>query len=519
MTLAPVLPGPLAPATPAVNQVLPFSRVPVSPGGPLGPILPTPVAPVPAPIPKPPPGPLGILPVVRPLLRDLADQPGSPIQGAPDAIDLLDPLSPRNPLNPFSPLWDQAPWNQPNTPASLVPPTEAPTGEFPFPPPATQGAFAYTLFIIFQQVEYRFVSGELEQTGTNQLVRSYGQFATPLGIRYEVDQLLGDERHTFFHDRILPSGTELPLQMLEVYPLRDPQNARDFYVSFEAFYRVTGQPDVEVEPELKVPIIVAPPTLLVPSAPVPIAPPKEVPFLPFLPPDIVPVPQPDPVPVPDDDPVPVIPLPVPVPQQSPELQEQKVPPLTLPANPAEPALPDYNPIPAPGSDPQTKEPRKLPPVPFDFCELDCLPEPPADPVVLIRDKSAQSLFSQVINFAGSISGQYSSVLPVGIASVSVSLSALEGRADTWGSTATGEKLGKYGKVSLVLDGTPIQDYMLVQQPNITLNIPFNRGGVYSVLVVPAVECIATITEIGERYRFVSVTNSANLPTIDASVLI
>lgn len=514
MSLAPLSPG-VPPANPPANRVLPFSRVPPPsvPGIPGGiPLVPPPKIPL-SPIP-----PVYLQPVDpdQPLDPDRILPPGLQIPAVPASPALPGVVDAAQDLfNPADPGWSPAPWNNPGSPASLVPPTDVPTDlwDIPFNGTNTQTYVA------------RVVITNRRPSGTI-LTLNYNGFlcCIPTGWREEFrfEQSTGGQFFTYkyyWHQYIDRDGNSQEALIHRSIPIgfgngtngdRDIGNRKLTFIQGE---------ELEADPDpKKVPAPILP-RLFIPSSPPKIAPtPIPIPIpapIPAPVPSPNPIPQPQPEPIPEEDPKPVIPLPIPLPVPSP----QPAPvPKTAPANPApggNPAQPTPTPTPGPGEETQTKEPKKLPPIPFDLCDIDCLKPKDCAVIALIRDRPQVLPFQQTLDFSTSLVGQYSSPLPAGIASVSVSLSAAESRADTWGITDRGEKVGKYGTIALVLDGDPIHTYPLNRYSTVVLDIPYNLGGAYSVLVIPAAFCTASIVDSGERWRYVSVSEPELLPSVNA----
>lgn len=517
--ITPGLNPPPPQVTPPANRVLPFTRGPVAPvlNGPAPPLsVPggrIPLSPIP-PVSLQPVDPVAPLDPGRILPPGLELPTGPAAPALPAAVDAANDL-----LDPFSPAWNEAPWQQPNTPASLVPPTEVPTGFFPAPDiPKTYETHAARVYVINRRpggeiIELQFTT---VQTGYPIGWREYREpfaFAPGAPVRntkvyvYIYENTSGQTIEEFVTRTIPADGNE-------------PGGDRDVGNRKVIFWPVLGEVEFDEEEMLETP---PPPQLLIP----PIAPP----FLPGIPvqPNTQPSPFPD-IPIdpdiqpaqpeePDPDPIPLIPLPIPFPVNSPELQQ--VPPTQplTPAQPAQPATPDLTPIPAPGSDPETKTERKLPPVPFDFCELDCLTPEPCEPVVLLKRRSAPPSFTQNLDFSTSTLGKFCDPLPQRIASIAVDVTSFSPNLKRFTSVDNGDAIGQFGTLSLVLDGRAIQDYTLARFERSVIEIPYSESVQYQILVAPIFGVLVTITDLGDRWGFYRVSGSSQLPIIDSSVLI
>lgn len=139
-----------------------------------------------------------------------------------------------------------------------------------------------------------------------------------------------------------------------------------------------------------------------------------------------------------------------------------------------------------------------------------------DSVLLIDAKLNEGVFSQVLDFTSSVKGKTSGTLPRNISRVVLRVLGEVKNLPLYGVTETGEKVGGYGTVALIVDDVIIHQYSLNRFSDVQLTVPQGRGQTVEVFVSPLVACRVAVLDEGHRWVAVRLTDPENLPEMTAS---
>ncbi len=138
--------------------------------------------------------------------------------------------------------------------------------------------------------------------------------------------------------------------------------------------------------------------------------------------------------------------------------------------------------------------------------------------MIISAKANQGEFAQTLSFQQSLQGKTSGTLPRNISRVTIRIGNVSPNLPLYGTTETGEKVGGYGTVALVIDDVLLHQYSLNRFSDTQLDIPYGVNQTVEVYVSPIVTCSATILDEGDRWMAVRVIDPENLPEVSANLL-
>lgn len=139
-------------------------------------------------------------------------------------------------------------------------------------------------------------------------------------------------------------------------------------------------------------------------------------------------------------------------------------------------------------------------------------------VVIISAKANNGQFAQTLNFQQSLQGKQSGTLPRNISRVTVRIGNVSPNLPLYGTTETGEKLGGYGTVALIINDVIVHQYSLNRFSDVQMDVPYGVDQTVEVFVSPIVPCSATILDEGDRWMAARVIDPENLPEVSAQLL-
>jgi len=137
-------------------------------------------------------------------------------------------------------------------------------------------------------------------------------------------------------------------------------------------------------------------------------------------------------------------------------------------------------------------------------------------VLLIDSKMGLGSFSQVLDFTGEIKGKTTGTFPRNISRITVRVLGQSQTMAQYGRTETGEILGAFGTIALIVDDVIVHQYSLNRFSDCQLMVPQGRGQTVEVFVLPTVSCRVAVLDEGHRWVAVRVLDPENLPELSAS---
>jgi hypothetical protein len=138
---------------------------------------------------------------------------------------------------------------------------------------------------------------------------------------------------------------------------------------------------------------------------------------------------------------------------------------------------------------------------------------------MISSKESLGQFAQVLDFRSDLSGKASGTLPARISRVVLRVLNPNPNTPIYGTTETGEKVGAFGTIALVVDDVIVHQYSLNRFQDTQLLIPQGLFQTVEVFVSPVAACQVAILDEGDRWGFYQVTDPENLPEISSAQLI
>jgi hypothetical protein len=138
--------------------------------------------------------------------------------------------------------------------------------------------------------------------------------------------------------------------------------------------------------------------------------------------------------------------------------------------------------------------------------------------VLISEKGGVGQFAQVLDFTQTLEGKSSGTLPRNISRVVLRYGEISGSTAIYGQTQTGDKLGAFGTVALILDDVIVHQYSLNRFQDCQVLIPYSVAQTVEVFVSVTASCKVAILDEGDRWTWVKVSDPENLPEISVSQL-
>jgi hypothetical protein len=137
---------------------------------------------------------------------------------------------------------------------------------------------------------------------------------------------------------------------------------------------------------------------------------------------------------------------------------------------------------------------------------------------MISTKVDVGVFAQVLDFTQSVAGKTSGTLPPNISRVVVRYGEVSPNLASYGITETGEKLGGYGTIALVINDVIIAQYSLNRFSDTQVLVPHGLGQTVELFISPLVACRVAVLDEGDRWGFYRVSDPENLPEVNASQL-
>lgn len=139
-------------------------------------------------------------------------------------------------------------------------------------------------------------------------------------------------------------------------------------------------------------------------------------------------------------------------------------------------------------------------------------------MVMISTKVNVGIFAQVLDFTQSVKGKTSGTLPPNISRVVVRYGEVSSSLPSYGITETGEKLGGYGTIAVVINDVIISQYSLNRFSDTQVLVPHGLGQTVELFVSPLVACRVAILDEGDRWEFYRVSDPENLPEVSSTQL-
>ena len=139
-------------------------------------------------------------------------------------------------------------------------------------------------------------------------------------------------------------------------------------------------------------------------------------------------------------------------------------------------------------------------------------------VVVVSAKVGGTPFTQVLDFMSSVDAQSTGDFPENISRVVIRVITPPADVSIYGKTETGEKIGAFGTVALMLNDVPVQQYTLNRFEAVQLVIPQGLDQLVQVLVKPQGFCRVAILDELDRWQVFRVEDPENLPPIQANLL-
>lgn len=140
------------------------------------------------------------------------------------------------------------------------------------------------------------------------------------------------------------------------------------------------------------------------------------------------------------------------------------------------------------------------------------------PVVMVSSKENLGQFSQVLDFRTSLAGKQSGTFPARISRVVLRVLGTAPNIPIYGVTETGDKVGAFGTIALIVDDVIVHQYSLNRFQDTQLLVPQGLFQTVEVFVSPTASCQVAILDEGDRWGFYQVTDPENLPAISANQL-
>jgi hypothetical protein len=138
--------------------------------------------------------------------------------------------------------------------------------------------------------------------------------------------------------------------------------------------------------------------------------------------------------------------------------------------------------------------------------------------ILVSEKGGSGQFAQVLDFTQSLEGKSSGTLPRNISRVVLRYGEISGSTAIYGKTQTGDKLGAFGTVALILDDVIVHQYSLNRFQDCQILIPYSVAQTVEVFISVTASCKVAILDEGDRWTWVKVSDPDNLPEISTSQL-
>lgn len=138
--------------------------------------------------------------------------------------------------------------------------------------------------------------------------------------------------------------------------------------------------------------------------------------------------------------------------------------------------------------------------------------------VLISENGGVGTFGQTLDFTQSLAGQTSGALPDNISRVVLRYGFISPSTAIYGTNETGEKIGAFGTVALVLNDVIISQYSLNRFQDLQILIPYHVGQSVEVFVSPTAACKVSVLDEGDRWKWVKVSDPENLPEVTVNQL-
>lgn len=138
--------------------------------------------------------------------------------------------------------------------------------------------------------------------------------------------------------------------------------------------------------------------------------------------------------------------------------------------------------------------------------------------ILVSERGGVGVYAQVLDFTQSQLGKTSGTLPANISRVVLRYGEISSSTALYGSNETGEKIGAFGTVALVLNDLIISQYSLNRFQDLQIIIPYHVGQTVEVFVSPTAPCKVAILDEGDRWKWVKVSDPQNLPEISVNQL-
>lgn len=141
-----------------------------------------------------------------------------------------------------------------------------------------------------------------------------------------------------------------------------------------------------------------------------------------------------------------------------------------------------------------------------------------DMAVLLSIKSDPPSFTQVLDFTGTLVGKTSGTLPRNISRVVLRYGEISSSTALYGATETGDKVGAFGTVALILDDVIVNQYSLNRFQDTVIIIPYSVAQTVEVFVSPTASCKVAVLDEGDRWVWSKISDPENLPEISTSIL-
>lgn len=142
----------------------------------------------------------------------------------------------------------------------------------------------------------------------------------------------------------------------------------------------------------------------------------------------------------------------------------------------------------------------------------------ADMAILVSGKFDPPSFGQTLDFTQSLVGKSSGTLPRNISRVVLRYGEISSSTALYGATETGDKVGAFGTVALILDDVIVSRYSLNRFQDTVILIPYSVAQTVEVFVSPTASCKVAVLDEGDRWVWSKVSDPENLPEINTSNL-
>lgn len=141
-----------------------------------------------------------------------------------------------------------------------------------------------------------------------------------------------------------------------------------------------------------------------------------------------------------------------------------------------------------------------------------------DMAILISTKDGPGQFAQTLDFSGTVVGRSSGTLPRNISRVVLRYGEISSSTAIYGTTETGEMVGAFGTVALILDDVIVSQYSLNRFQDTVILIPYSVAQTVEVFVSPTASCKVAVLDEGDRWVWAKVSDPENLPEISTNNL-